>query len=71
MDTDYDQIAERYQRARPQPWRTHIERFTLLRLVGDLAGKAVIDLACGEGHYTRRLRQQGGRGSSASTCRAR
>jgi ubiquinone/menaquinone biosynthesis C-methylase UbiE len=59
MDTDYDRIAEQYQRARPQPWRTHIERYTLLRLVGDVAGKAVIDLACGEGHYTRALRQQG------------
>jgi ubiquinone/menaquinone biosynthesis C-methylase UbiE len=59
MDTDYDQIAEQYKRAREQPWRTHIERYTLLRLVGDIAGKSVIDLACGEGHYTRVLRQQG------------
>jgi SAM-dependent methyltransferase len=59
MDTDYDRIAEQYKRARPQPWRTHIERYTLLRLVGDVAGKTVIDLACGEGHYTRALRQQG------------
>ena len=59
MDTDYDRIAEQYQRARLQPWRTHIERYTLLRLAGDVAGKAAIDLACGEGYYTRALRQQG------------
>jgi SAM-dependent methyltransferase len=59
MDTDYDRIAEQYRRARLQPWRTHIERYTLHRLVGDVAGKSVIDLACGEGHYTRVLRQQG------------
>src|SRR5437763_12795079 len=59
MDTDYDQIAGQYKRAKLQPWRTHIERYTLLRLVGDLAGKAVIDLACGEGYYTRALRRQG------------
>jgi ubiquinone/menaquinone biosynthesis C-methylase UbiE len=59
MDTDYDQIAEQYQRAKLQPWRTHIERYTLLRLVGDAAGKAVIDLACGEGYYTRALRRLG------------
>ena len=59
MDTDYDRIAEQYQRAKLQPWRTHIERYTLLRLAGDLAGKAVIDLACGEGYYTRALWQQG------------
>src|SRR5262245_27340324 len=59
MDAEYDPIAEQYKRARPQPWRTHIERYTLLRLAGDVAGKSVIDLACGEGHYTRILRQQG------------
>jgi 2-polyprenyl-3-methyl-5-hydroxy-6-metoxy-1,4-benzoquinol methylase len=62
MDTDYDRIAGQYQRAKLQPWRTHIERYTLLRLVGGVAGKAVIDLACGEGYYTRELRRQGAAG---------
>ena len=59
MDTDYDRIAEPYRRAKLQPWRTHIECYTLLRLIGDVMGKAVIDLACGEGYYTRPLRQRG------------
>ena len=59
MDTDYDRIAEKYKQDKLKPWRTHLERYTLLRLVGDVAGKAVIDLACGEGYYTRALRQQG------------
>lgn len=59
MDTDYDQIAGQYKRAKLHPWRTHIERYTLLRLVGDVTGKAVIDLACGEGYYTRELRRRG------------
>jgi SAM-dependent methyltransferase len=59
MDTDYDRIADQYKRAKLQPWRTHIERYTLLQLVGDVARKAVIDLACGEGYYTRELRRQG------------
>src|SRR5262249_36014449 len=59
MDTDYDRIARQYKRAKLQAWRTHLERYTLLRLVGDSAGKAVIDLACGEGYYTPALRQQG------------
>jgi SAM-dependent methyltransferase len=58
MDTAYDRIAEQYQRAKLQPWRTHIERYTLLRLVGEVAVKAVIDLACGEGYYTRELRRR-------------
>src|SRR3954464_14392642 len=59
MVTDYDVIAARYRRAKQQPWRSAIESFTLMDLVGDLAGKAVVDLACGEGFYTRRLRGQG------------
>jgi toxoflavin synthase len=59
MDTDYDRIAEQYQRAKLHPWRTHVEGHTLMRLAGDVAGRAVIDLACGEGHYTRELRRRG------------
>src|SRR3954463_3232826 len=59
MDTDYDRIAGQYKRAKLQPWRAHIERHTLLGLAGDVAGRAVIDLACGEGHYTRELRRRG------------
>jgi SAM-dependent methyltransferase len=57
--TDYDTIAEDYRRAKQQPWRSLVESYTLMGLVGDLAGKAVVDLACGEGHYTRRLRRHG------------
>ena len=59
MTTDYDVIATRYRLAKQQPWRTAIESFTLMGLIGDLMGKSVVDLACGEGFYTRRLRQQG------------
>ena len=59
MTTDYDSIAEEYKRAKLQPWRQHIESFTLMGLIGGLAGKAVVDLACGEGFYTRLLRQHG------------
>ena len=59
MTTDYDAIAERYRRAKQQPWRSFIESFTLMELIGDLTGLSVVDLACGEGFYTRRLRLQG------------
>jgi ubiquinone/menaquinone biosynthesis C-methylase UbiE len=30
-----------------------------MKLIGDLTGKAVLDVACGEGFYTRILRQRG------------
>jgi toxoflavin synthase len=59
MTTDYDPIAEQYKRAKLQPWRAHVEAFTLMNLIGDLAGKAVVDVACGEGFYTRILRKRG------------
>jgi ubiquinone/menaquinone biosynthesis C-methylase UbiE len=59
MTTNYDPIAEHYKRAKHQPWRAHIEAFTFLTLIGDPTGKAVIDIACGEGFYTRMIRQRG------------
>jgi ubiquinone/menaquinone biosynthesis C-methylase UbiE len=55
MPTDYDAIAEQYRQAKQQPWRACIEAFTLTGLLGDLTGRTVVDLACGEGHYTRLL----------------
>jgi len=59
MSTNYDFIAEQYKRAKLQPWRAHVESFTLLGVIGDLAGKKVVDLACGEGFYSRILREHG------------
>jgi toxoflavin synthase len=59
MTTDYDPIAEQYKRSKEQPWRTYIECFTLMQLVGDVAGRSVLDVACGEGFYTRMIRQRG------------
>ena len=59
MTTNYDPIAEQYKRSKQQPWRTHIEAFTLMELIGDPSGLAVVDIACGEGYYTRQLRQRG------------
>lgn len=71
MTTDYDPIAEQYKRSKLQPWRAHLEAFTLLKLVGDLAGKTVIDVACGEGFYTRVLRQRGAAKVTGVDCRQR
>jgi toxoflavin synthase len=59
MSTNYDPIAEQYRRSKQTPWRTHIECFTLFELVGDLMGRTVLDVACGEGFYTRQLRHRG------------
>src|SRR5436190_12533360 len=56
MDTPYDAIAEDYARAKLAPWRQYIERATLFELLGPLAGRTVLDLACGSGFYSRLLR---------------
>jgi toxoflavin synthase len=59
MTTNYDPIAEQYKRSKQQPWRTYIEAFGLLQLLGDPSGQSVLDMACGEGFYTRMARQRG------------
>lgn len=61
MTTDYDPIAEQYQRSKLQPWRACIESYTLMALLGDLSGQTVVDVACGDGYYTRRIRAAGAR----------
>lgn len=61
MKTDYDagHVAAQYKRAKEQPWRSRVEEYSLMELLGDLHGKRVVDVACGEGYFTRRLRQAG------------
>jgi ubiquinone/menaquinone biosynthesis C-methylase UbiE len=59
MTTNYDPIAEQYKRSKQQPWRTFIECFTLMELIGAPRGMTVLDVACGEGFYSRLLRQRG------------
>jgi len=60
MTTDYNQIAEQYHQAKQQPWRSAIEEFSFMQLIGDLTGHKVVDLACGAGFFTRKLKQRTG-----------
>jgi SAM-dependent methyltransferase len=59
MAETYDEIASDYQASKRKPWRTHIEAWTLFDALGDIRGLRVLDLACGEGFYTRQLAQAG------------
>ena len=59
MSTDYDAVAEEYKRSRIASWRAYIERHSLLKLLGKVRGKSILDLACGEGFYSRLLRERG------------
>jgi SAM-dependent methyltransferase len=61
MPTDYDDdsYAENYQESKTLLWRSRIEDPSFLGLIGNVAGKTVLDFACGEGHFTRMLRAAG------------
>jgi SAM-dependent methyltransferase len=59
--TQYDAIAGPYQRSKRSPIRQYVESYSFFTLLGDVDGRTVLDLACGEGFYTRRLRERGAR----------
>ncbi|MBW4676566.1 MAG: class I SAM-dependent methyltransferase [Desmonostoc geniculatum HA4340-LM1] len=59
MTASYDSIAEQYKKSKQLSFRLHIEAYTYFNLLGDLIGKSVLDLACGEGFYTRQFKLQG------------
>jgi SAM-dependent methyltransferase len=59
MTTNYDSIGDLYRRAKEQPWRTRVEAHSMMQLIGDVRGKRVVDMACGEGFFTRKLKQAG------------
>ena len=56
---EYDAIGDRYSEAKRAPWRIHLEAYTVERLAGDVRGARVLDLACGDGFYTRRFKALG------------
>lgn len=59
MTTDYSVIARQYKKCKEHPWRSRIETYSFMKRIGSLEGKKVVDVACGEGFYTRKLRQAG------------
>ncbi|CAL6413012.1 unnamed protein product [Bathycoccus prasinos] len=62
-DYDGDGMAKKYTEAKTHEWRSLLESYTFMNLVkggkdGSLIGvNTIVDLACGEGHYTRSLRK--------------
>jgi SAM-dependent methyltransferase len=59
VGTPYDPFAEQYRRSKDAPFRHHVEQYTLRKLTGPLQGESALDLACGEGFYSRLLRAWG------------
>ena len=58
MTTDYNHLSDKYDQTKISPLRKYVDGFTLLNVVGDVRGKAVLDLGCGHGHYTRIIKRQ-------------
>jgi ubiquinone/menaquinone biosynthesis C-methylase UbiE len=56
---EYDSIAEDYKKSKFAPWRVAVEAHSLFHVLGDVSGMSVLDLACGDGIYSRRLHERG------------
>ena len=55
----YDTIAQQYQKSKELPKGLNIDVHTYFHLLGDIAGKSILDLGCGEGFYPRKFKQKG------------
>jgi len=55
----YEAIADAYQESMRLPFRDAIERYTLVEMLGDVTGAKALDMACGDGYYTRLLKRAG------------
>ena len=58
---EYDRIGSQYQESKRLPFRNFVEEHSMFDLLPDLAGRSVVDLACGDGIYARKLMQAGAR----------
>lgn len=56
---EYDRIGQQYQESKRLPFRSFVEEHSMFKLLPDLAGLSVVDLACGEGIYARKLMRAG------------
>ena len=56
---EYDDIAEAYRDSKQLSFRKYLEEYSLFKMLGDVQGKRILDLACGEGFYTRKIKQAG------------
>jgi SAM-dependent methyltransferase len=61
MATQYDQIADLYVAISDATMliRAHVEQPTVLTALGSIAGRSILDVACGTGMYSRLLKQRG------------
>jgi SAM-dependent methyltransferase len=56
---EYDDIAADYAASKQLPFRIMVEAPTMFALAGDVRGKTVLDLPCGDGTYSRAFARRG------------
>jgi toxoflavin synthase len=59
MINQYDVLAKITEATAEAPLRKYFEEFTFLEVLGDITGRSVLDVACGTGLYSRRIKQRG------------
>jgi toxoflavin synthase len=59
--SQFDDLGRVYEEMFKLPWRRHLEVPTVFGLLGDLAGRAVLDIGSGSGWYCKRLAEHGAR----------
>jgi SAM-dependent methyltransferase len=59
--SQFDGLAALYENMATWPFRRDIEIPSVLEVVGDVAGKDILDFGCGDGTYSRILKQRGAR----------
>jgi toxoflavin synthase len=55
----YDEVASSYGEAEPQVFRALVEAHTFFGVLGPVEGARVLDVACGEGFYSREFADKG------------
>lgn len=59
MATNYDDIANTYHTVKLNPIKKYSEEYTVLQHLNNMQGLSILDLACGDGYYTRLFGQAG------------
>lgn len=56
---NFDYCAEQYDTLFDCAWIKYCDNYTLLQELGDLRGKSVLDVGCGEGYFSRLVKRLG------------